>query len=122
MKYTYSFEKLEVWCESKELTKAIYLITKKFPEGEKLGLVSQLRRASVSICSNIAEGVARNTGKDKAKFITIALSSAIEVVNQIIISKELAFITTTEYESLRLRLESITNKLTALRRYQIKNI
>jgi hypothetical protein len=54
--YTFGFEKLEVWIESKELTKQIYKITVGFPDSEKFGLTSQLRRASVSICSNIAEG------------------------------------------------------------------
>ena len=54
--YIYSFEKLEGWSESKEFTKSIYKLTSTFPDSEKFGLVSQLRRASVSICSNIAEG------------------------------------------------------------------
>ena len=61
--YTYSFEKLDVWVESKKLSKDIYTITSKFSPGEKFGLTSQLRRASVSICSNIAEGSARKTNK-----------------------------------------------------------
>ena len=55
--YTYSFEKLDIWVESKKLTKDIYVITKKFPSDEKFGLTSQLRRASISVCSNIAEGL-----------------------------------------------------------------
>lgn len=76
--YTYSFEKLEVWNESKEFTKSIYTITSIFPDQEKFGLISQLRRAAVSICSNIAEGSARSTYKDKAHFTTMAFSSAIE--------------------------------------------
>ena len=54
--YIYSFEKLEVWNESKEFTKSIFTLSSNFPDSEKFGLVSQLRRASVSICSNIAEG------------------------------------------------------------------
>ena len=54
--YVYSFEKLEVWVEAKELSKNIYLTTKQFPDDEKFGLTSQLKRASISICSNIAEG------------------------------------------------------------------
>ncbi len=83
--YTYSFEKLEVWKEAKEFTKNIYAITSEFPELEKFGLVSQLRRASVSVCSNIAEGSARNSNKDKAHFTTMAFSSAVEVLNQLII-------------------------------------
>jgi four helix bundle protein len=117
--FTYSFEKLEVWKESKNFTKLIYLSTANFPESEKYGLVSQLRRASVSICSNIAEGGSRQTNKDKAHFTTMSFSSAVEVLNQLIISFELNFISEKEYLSLRKNLESITNKLNALRTYQI---
>jgi len=115
----YGFEKLQVWVESKELTKEIYSLTNGFPENEKFGLISQLRRAAISICSNIAEGVSRKTNMDKARFMTIAFSSAVEVVNQLIISHELELITQTEYLNLRSRLESITNKLNALRKFQI---
>ncbi|WGD35070.1 four helix bundle protein [Olleya sp. YS] len=117
--YTYSFEKLEVWIEFKELSKSIYALTKKFPSDEKFGLISQLRRASVSICSNIAEGSARKTNKDKAHFTTMAFSSAVEVLNQIIISYELNYINSEKYFALRKSIESITNKLNALRAYQI---
>ena len=117
--YIYSFEKLEVWKEAKELSKIIYIITKSFPDDEKFGLTSQLKRASISICSNIAEGSARKTNKDKAHFTTIAFSSAVEVLNQIIISHELNLINSEEYETLRQKIESITNKLNALRNYQI---
>ncbi|MGH1385489.1 four helix bundle protein [Kordia sp.] len=122
MNYVYNFEKLQVWIESKELTKQIYKVTQEFPENEKFGLVSQLRRISTSICSNIAEGVSRRTNKEKARFSTIAFSSAVEVINQLIISCELEFITQKQYLLLRKQLESITNKLNALRRYQINNI
>lgn len=66
--YVYSFEKLEVWIESKDFTKSIYLITSKFPDSEKFGLISQLRRASISICSNIAEGSVRKVLKTKHIF------------------------------------------------------
>lgn len=117
--FTYSFEKLEVWKDSKNFTKSVYLITSKFPESEKYGLTSQLRRASISICSNIAEGTSRQTSKDKAHFTTMAFSSAVEVLNQLIICSELNFINENEYFQLRSDLESITNKLNALRTYQI---
>jgi four helix bundle protein len=120
--YTYSFEKLEVWNESKEFTKSIYTITTTFPDQEKFGLVSQLRRASVSICSNIAEGSARKTYKDKAHFTTMAFSSDIEVINQLILSFEMDFISEEVYSKLRLGLESITNKLNGLRNYQTNQI
>lgn len=116
--YTYSFEKLEVWKEAKEFTKLIYNITSNFPDSEKFGLTSQLRRASVSICSNIVEGSARKTDKDKARFTTISFSSAVEVLNQLIIAKELSFISEAEYKNSREKLESITNKLNSLRKHQ----
>jgi len=118
MSYTYSFEKLEVWKESKELCVLIYKLTESFPENEKFGLVSQLRRASISVSSNIAEGSGRNSNKDKAHFTNIAFSSAIEVLNQIIISQELNFIKNEDYILIRSKIESITNKLNSLRNYQ----
>lgn len=117
--YTFSFEKLNVWVEAKEFTKVIYLRTEKFPESEKFGLISQLRRASISICSNIAEGSARKSFKDKAHFTTLAFSSTVEVLNQLIIAFELNLLTKNEYLKLRSDLESITNKLNSLRNYQI---
>ena len=103
--YTYSFEKLEVWIEAKELSKNIYFITKGFPDDEKFGMTSQLKRGSISICSNIAEGSARKTNKDKAHFTVMAFSSAVEVLNQLIIAHELKFINTPEYEAIRLQMK-----------------
>lgn len=117
--YTYSFEKLEVWNEAKEFAKSIYILTSTFPDSEKFGLISQLRRASVSICSNIAEGSARHSYKDKAHFTTMAFSSAIEVLNQLILSFELNMIIEYDYLKLRQDIESVTNKLNGLRNYQI---
>lgn len=117
--YIFSFEKLEVWIEAKDFIKYLYKITPKFPDTEKYGLVSQLRRASISIASNIAEGSARKNYKDKAHFTTIAFGSAVEVLNQLIISFELNFVSETDYLKLREMLESITNKLNSLRNYQI---
>ncbi len=118
--YTFSFEKLEVWIEAKDFSKMIYQITSKFPETEKYGLISQLRRASISIASNIAEGSARKTFKDKAHFTTIAFGSSVEVLNQLIISYELNFMSEVDYLDLRKNLESITNKLNSLRNYQLE--
>ena len=67
----------------------IYGITELFPNTEKYGLTSQIRRASVSIASNIAEGSSRSTPKDKARFYTIAYSTAVEVLNQLVIANRL---------------------------------
>ncbi len=121
MSYLFSFEKLNVWVDSKELVKLIYTITKNFPDEEKFGLTSQLRRASISIASNLTEGTSRKTNKDKAHFTTIAFSSLMEVLNQIILSKELNFIQETEYQTVRTEIEKISNKLNALRKSQLNN-
>jgi four helix bundle protein len=117
--YVYSFEKLEVWKESKKLTKIIYQITSRYPENEKFGLTSQLRRASISVCSNLAEGSARITSKGKAHFSTMAYSSLIEVLNQIIISYELDFIDESDYLNFRNLIESLSNKINSLRKFQL---
>ena len=118
--YIYSFEKLEVWKEAIQLSVSIYRLTNTFPNTEKFGLISQLRRASVSISSNIAEGTSRKTNKDKAHFMTIAFSSATEVLNQIIIAKELNFITKEDYIKIREQISKITNMLNALRNHYYK--
>jgi len=119
MTHVYSFEKLNVWIDSKELVKMIYLITRKFPEDEKFGLTSQLRRATISIASNLAEGTSRNTNKDKAYFSTIAFSSLMEVLNQVIIAEELGYLLETDYLELRGQIEKVSNKLNALRKTQL---
>jgi four helix bundle protein len=90
--YTFSFERLEVWNKSRLLTRRIYLTTKGFPESERFGMLSQLRRAVISICSNIAEGSSRKSKKDQAHFYNIAFSSLMETLNQLIISNDLDYI------------------------------
>ncbi|WP_370476620.1 four helix bundle protein [Tamlana flava] len=119
MAYTFSFEKLNVWVDSKELVKSIYLTTKDFSSEEKFGLTNQLRRASISITSYLAEGSSRNTDKDKAHFSTVAFSSLMEVLNQIIIAHELGFLSEKDYQKIRTVIEKISNKLSALRKSQL---
>jgi four helix bundle protein len=121
MRYEFSFEKLEVWKCSVDLSKTIYQLTTNFPENEKYGMVSQLRRASVSIASNLAEGTSRQTNKDKAHYTTMAFSSLMEVLNQLIISKELNFISEENYDKVRVEIGKISRMLNALRKAQINN-
>lgn len=118
--YTYGFEKLEVWQLSRKLVKDIYLVTQSFPESEKFGLVNQLRRASVSISSNIAEGNSRSTNREKARFIEISFSSLMEVLNQLILTNDLLFIEDSVLVEFRLKIEELSNKLNALHK-SIKN-
>lgn len=110
----FSFEKLDVWKKTKEFTVKLYKATQNFPDSEKFGLVSQLRRATISISSNIAEGSSRKGNKDQARFYEIAFGSSIEVVNQLIISNELEFLPDYHYKQLREEMESITAMLNRL--------
>ncbi|MFK8059503.1 MAG: four helix bundle protein [Polaribacter sp.] len=117
--YVFSFEKLKVWQDAIQLSKEVYKITSTFPSDEKFGLVSQIRRASNSIAANLAEGTSRITNKDKAHYTTIAFSTTMEVLNHLILSKELEFISEEKYLELRERIYKISNMLNALRKAQL---
>jgi four helix bundle protein len=112
--YHYSFEKLEVWQLSRKLVGIIYKITDKFPAEEKFGLTNQLRRASVSIASNIAEGSSRNSLKDQVRFIEIAYGSLMEVYTQLCISIDLSYASKEEMQEVNLLIKELSNKLNAL--------
>jgi four helix bundle protein len=118
----YSFENLEVWQMSRELVKEIYQITSTFPNEEKFGLTSQLRRASVSVSSNIAEGSTRWSKKDQSRFYEIAFGSLIEVLNQMILSADLGFLPENRLIELRTRIDQISRMLNALYQSAHKNI
>lgn len=119
--HIYSFEKLETWQKARMFRKDIYHLTRKFPKEEIFGLTSQLKRSASSIGDCLAEGSARVTVKDKAHFITIAYSSAIETINHIIGAYGLDYISEEEYVAYRLKLDELTNKLNALRKSILKN-
>lgn len=112
--YTYSFEKLEVWQRSREFVKAVYLITREFPAEEKFGVNSQLRRSAISVSSNIAEGCTRWSNKDKARFYEIAFGSLMENLNQLIVAHDLNYISETDLAKMRLLIDEIAKKLSAL--------
>jgi four helix bundle protein len=112
----YSFEKLEAWVLAKDLTKQVYLLTKKFPNEEIYGLTSQIRRASISICSNIAEGGGRTSKIDFARFIQIAYGSMMELLNQLIIAEELEYIQKDELVKIREQIDQISIRLSGLRK------
>lgn len=88
----HNFKKFEVWQKARQTVTQIYLLTKQFPEHERFGLTSQIRRAVVSIPSNIAEGAGRNSDKDFTKFLSYALSSSYEVETQLILSCDLGYV------------------------------
>ncbi|HRH25313.1 MAG TPA: four helix bundle protein [Candidatus Paceibacterota bacterium] len=111
------YKKLIVWQKSIVITKAIYEITKQFPKDEQFGLVSQMRRAVVSIPSNLAEGSRRRTQKDKNHFYSIAFGSASELETQIEIVYELGFIDQETYKDLILQIEEVLRMLNKLTSY-----
>ncbi|WP_185289266.1 four helix bundle protein [Chryseobacterium lactis] len=112
--YKYYFEKLAVWNNARVFVKDIYAITSVFPENEKFGITNQIRRATTSITANIAEGMSRNTEKEKSRFINISFSSCIEVINFLIISNDLGFLDHENYVQLRTKAEDITYQLNSL--------
>lgn len=101
------FKELEIWKRSRLFCSKIYELTSQFPESEKFGLTNQLRRASVSIPSNIAEGSSRNSNKDFSRFLQITLGSAYEIETQLLIASDLSFITVNELENITSELEQI---------------
>jgi four helix bundle protein len=110
----YAFENLEVWQKSRELVKLIYKLTFSFPTEEKFGLTSQMRRASVSVSSNIAEGSTRWSQKDQARFYEIAFGSLIEVLNQAILSNDLGFMDEDSLIKMRVDTDTIGRMLNSL--------
>jgi four helix bundle protein len=87
-----SFTDLNAWKQGHLLVLEIYKITKEFPIEERYGLISQMKRAAVSITSNIAEGFSRNTSKDKFQFYCMAHGSLTELQNQLILSRDLKYL------------------------------
>ncbi len=86
-----NFKKLEVWREARLLAKNIYLLTDRFPSHEMYGLTSQIRRCSVSIAANIAEGAAKHSTKDFTRFLEISLGSCFELESHLLLACDLGF-------------------------------
>ena len=101
------FKDLEIWKKSRLFCSTIYEVTSKFPQSEKFGLTNQLRRASVSIPSNIAEGSSRQSNKDFSRFLQITLGSAYEIETQLLIAFDLKFIEKEVLDVLLNELEAI---------------
>ncbi len=116
----YSFEKLVVWQEARELVVKVYMLLDKFPNFEKYALCDQLRRAIVSVPSNIAEGSGRASLKEQIHFIEIAYGSLIESYNQLIIAADLNYINDENLEFLRPDIDNVARMLNGLRKYTNK--
>ncbi len=110
----FGYRKLIAYQKAKEVIKRTYKLLKKFPEEERFAMCDQLRRASVSVTSNIAEGVNRFSLKDKARFIEIAYGSLMEVSSQLEIAEELGFITTSDRQNMDQLIEEDARLLSGL--------
>ena len=116
---TFSFEKLIAWQKARELASEIYKITKLFPKDEVFGLTSQMRRCAVSIASNLAEGSGRNSMKNKARFTEIAFGSALELLNQLILSFDFKFFEEQKYIEIREKITEVTVLINGLYKSQL---
>ncbi|MCK7590584.1 four helix bundle protein [Subsaxibacter sp. CAU 1640] len=105
------FKELEIWKRSRVFSSKIYKVTSSFPEAEKFGLTNQLRRACISIPSNIAEGSSRQSQKDFSRFLEIAIGSCYGVETQLLIAQDLGFADKTEIESILNELNEITKMI-----------
>ena len=112
----FNFEKLEVWHKAIQFADAVYRLTRSFPDEERFGLTSQMRRAAVSISSNIAEGTSRHKRDDYARFIEIATGSLFEVVSQSFMGKNQGFLNETDFHTLYAAAEEQSRMLSGLRK------
>jgi len=112
---------LDVWKDGISFVTKVYKMTSSFPKEEIYGITSQIRRASVSIPSNIAEGAARKTANEFRQFLYIALSSAAELNTQIIISNNLGFLDRDQTDNLNSELDSLSRRIQGLIKSLITN-
>lgn len=111
----YSYKNLNVYQDAKSLVVDVYKVLKLFPAEEKYALCDQIRRAVISITSNIAEGMNRMSDKEKAHFIGVAYASMMEVDSQLEVSVELGYLTPELYNTLEENIDCIARQLSALR-------
>jgi four helix bundle protein len=122
MKYNiYSFEKLEVYQIARKFKIDIKLMSQLFPKEEKFDLISQINRASASISANLAEGSGRSSNFDQAHFTNMSFSTGLETIDHLNTALDMKYINEEKYTELRIKLDSILNKLNALYKYQINN-
>lgn len=114
--YLKSYKELIVWQKSIQLVKEIFILTDSFPKSEVYGISSQMRRAAISIPSNIAEGYGRKSIKEYAQFYSIAYGSALELETQLIISLDLGFINKENSSKVNLLLEEVLKMLNTMTR------
>lgn len=116
-----SFTDLDTWKEAHKLVVEIYKITKDFPNEEKFGLVNQMRRAAVSITSNIAEGFSRQSLKEKIQFYFMSKGSNIELQNQLLIAKDVGYLNKEIFDGVARQSVTVNKLINGLINYCRKN-
>ncbi len=107
-------ENLQIWKLGVKLAKDVYLLTEKFPKREVYGLTDQIRRAAVSIPSNIAEGKGRSTAKDFVHFLNTARGSVYELKTQLYIAREIGYLTQEDFSTLQKKIEDLSHKIVSM--------
>ncbi len=113
--HTYSFEKLEVWKETRMLVKIIYEIAYNLPKDERFSLSDQMKRAAISVSSNIAEGTSRFSAKEKVRFIEMSYGSLMELYAQLMLCVDLEYIKDNRLNDIRPFIFKISNQLNSLK-------
>lgn len=113
-----SFTDLIAWQKARELIIEVYVVAQEFPKSEIFSLISQIKRAAISIAANIAEGFSRKTKKDKTQFYFIALSSLTELQSHLVIARDLSYLTQENF----IKLSKITIEISKLIHSLIKNL
>jgi four helix bundle protein len=116
VEFTFPFEHLEIWKRAKLFVVEVYKISSRFPKEERYGLTSQVRRAAVSVCSNISEGSARLSKKEQAYFIQTSYGSLMEAICQLDLAKELGFVASEELKMLRMDAGHLARMINAYHR------
>jgi len=123
----HNFKELKIWQRSIDMAEDIYNLLVDYPDFEKFGLTSQMRRSAVSIPSNIAEGSGRDSNKDFRRFLAISLSSAFELETQLILSNNIGFISESAYKEISAKLQELQKMIYGFRKslsntIKIKNL
>ncbi|QBN19791.1 four helix bundle protein [Flavobacterium nackdongense] len=119
--HTYSFEKLEVYQLARKYKIDIKLMSRSFPKEERFELTSQINRSSRSISTNLAEGSGRASNFDQAHFTNMSYATGLETIDHLNTALDMGYIDEMKYTALRIKLDTILNKLNSLYKYQINN-
>jgi four helix bundle protein len=118
----HNYKELKIWQRAIELSLDIYRLAEEFPASENYNLASQIKRAAVSVPSNIAEGTGRNSDKDFLRFLGIALGSVYEVQTQLVLSNKLKFISTNDFMTLNDSLDELAKMIWGFKKNLESNV